>query len=237
METLKDILLPIIALIIAILSLFTDTKQIKGIKGLLDNKFVVILIILIFASSASLILCAIKETKEAKDAKDKLEDIYSNTSEMCHFLSFKLESYGVNKPDIMNLNQIEEVSNANDKRRHIIINLRNTSRKKIVVIYFQKDVDGDKVINALEELNFKLLRGKAKIPNGETNAIYYGNKVDLESIKFVALTLFRAGVQLKGIIPFNSNTGKEYEIQVVHNTELKSKELFDVKKIENFIKK
>ncbi len=244
MEILKNILLPIITFVIAIISLFTNTKQIKGLKGLLNNKSVVILIILIFTSSASLILNSIKETKEANDAKDKLKQISTTTSDgylltkkIYNILEVKLSSYGVKEPEKMTLSQIEEISNANDKRQDIIKNSINTSRKEIVVKYFQKDVDGNKVINAFKELDFQLLKGKAKIPNGETNAIYYGNNVDIESIKLVALTLFRAGVQLKEIIPFISNEGREYEIQIVHTDELKSNENFDVKKIENFIKK
>lgn len=236
MEIFKSILLPIIAFIIAIISLFTDTKQIKGIKELLNNKFVVILIILIFTSSALIILSSIQETKEAKEAKDKMDQINLKTSKMCDILGVNLSSYGVIEPHKMTLNQIEEIGYANDKRQDIIRNSINTSRKKIVVKYFQKDVDGNKVLNALKELDFQLLKGKAKIPNGETNAIYYGNKVDIESIKFVALTLVRAGVQLKEIIPFISNEGRENEIQVVHTDELKSKENFDVRKIENFTK-
>ena len=106
MEILKNILLPIITFVIAIISLFTDTKQIKGLKGLLNNKSVVILIILIFTSSASLILNSIKETKEANDAKDKLKQISTTTSDgylltkkIYNILEVKLSSYGVKEPE------------------------------------------------------------------------------------------------------------------------------------------
>lgn len=189
MEILKNILLPIIAFIIVIISLLIDTRQISGIKGLFNNKLALILIILIFTNSTFMTVSSIQESKESKDAKNKIERIDARTSKIYEIVEAKLSSYGVNEPDKMSLSQIKEINSANDKLQYIIRNSINTSRKDIVVKYFQKDVEGNIVINALKELDFQLLKGKAKIPNGKTNAIYYGNKVDSESIKLVALTL------------------------------------------------
>ena len=118
----------------------------------------------------------------------------------------------------------------------IIININGQNRSKITIKYFPKNVDGEKVINALKELNFKVTEGKPKLPDSPTNALYYGRKVDNESIQLVALTLMRAGVEIKGIFPFrNDNTEKDYMIQVLST--LREDKKYTVESIKAFKKK
>lgn len=76
------------------------------------------------------------------------------------------------------------------------------SRKVVTVQYFPKDVDGEKVESALLELGFTLDKKRAPVPGIPTNSIWYGTRVSIEDVKLVALTLIRAGVQIKAIRPF-----------------------------------
>ena len=76
------------------------------------------------------------------------------------------------------------------------------SRKAVTVQYFPKGVDGNKVESALMELGFILDKKQAPLPGIPTNSIWYGTPVSIEDVKLVALTLIRAGVQIKALRPF-----------------------------------
>ena len=74
-------------------------------------------------------------------------------------------------------------------------------RKRITLEYFPKNVDAGKVKAALSELGFTVTEPKAVVPDVPTNAIWFGSPVSLEDVKLVALTLIRAGVQIRRISP------------------------------------
>jgi hypothetical protein len=76
------------------------------------------------------------------------------------------------------------------------------SRKAVTVQYFPKNVDENKVESALTELGFTLDKKRAPVPGIPTNSIWYGTPVSIEDVKLVALTLIRAGVQIRAIRPF-----------------------------------
>ena len=72
-------------------------------------------------------------------------------------------------------------------------------RRAVTVEYYPKDVDQNKVESALTELGFTLSTPPAIVRNIPTNSIWYGAPVNVEDVKLVALTLIRAGVQIRAI--------------------------------------
>lgn len=76
-----------------------------------------------------------------------------------------------------------------------------SERQRITVQYFPKNVDPDVVEKTLSDLGFTFVK---RVPQqqGATNAIWFGEDVPLSDVKLVALTLVRAGVDVKTIKPF-----------------------------------
>ncbi|MFZ0406755.1 MAG: hypothetical protein WAM11_01400, partial [Cyanobium sp.] len=74
-------------------------------------------------------------------------------------------------------------------------------RQRITVQYFPKGVDLIVIRNTLSSLGFTFMEGASQ-QRGATNAIWLGNDVPISDVKLVALTLVRAGVDLKTIRPF-----------------------------------
>jgi hypothetical protein len=74
-------------------------------------------------------------------------------------------------------------------------------RQRITVQYFPKNVDPIVIRNTLSSLGFTFSEGIPQL-QGATNAIWFGKDVPLSDVKLVALTLVRAGVEVKSIKPF-----------------------------------
>lgn len=228
MEILRFVL-PIFALAIALLSLFTDTKGVSGVHDIFDKPKILSLVILIFLSAVfSVVYAEYKENEhgreiEAKDAKieellDLTKNIDEQLSEGFKAIEATMRRFGVLSPGALSLEETEKVLKADKLRTEIIsASTRKNDRRNIAVQYFPKDVDGDKVIEAMKELDFDMTVGTPKYPNHSTNAIYHGGKVDEESVKLVALTLMRAGVSIQGIFKFENDDNREHLIQVVHS--------------------
>lgn len=87
------------------------------------------------------------------------------------------------------------------------------------------------VKSALLGLDFKFTEGEPGIPDVGTNAIFFGDKVPIEDVKLVALTLIRAGVEIKYIRPFKNSTGRSLLIQVGAGTAYVSKPPLSVEAI------
>lgn len=249
MEIFKYLLIPIITLAIALLSLFTDTKKIKSIKDIPKNTKILFLIgLIVFSSVANIIFTVTEKTEFDRTIKQRNKNIEESNITIQFlrkkFLIFdeKLDSnfenlfktlsdYGLKDPKKTSLDKINKIIQANKLRDEIISKTVNNNRKNIEIRYFPKDVDGEKVISALKELDFNITTGVAKIPNGQTNAIYYGSNVNEESLKLVILTLYRAGVLINGAFTFQNNKGKENQIQVVHSQKVTKNSKLEVEKL------
>jgi len=48
------------------------------------------------------------------------------------------------------------------------------------------------------------ISGRPNLPHTPTNAIWFGEDIDIDSVKLVAYTLIRAGIEIKVINPFQS---------------------------------
>jgi hypothetical protein len=73
---------------------------------------------------------------------------------------------------------------------------------------FVKGLDGDKVDQALRELGYAIDRPTARLPETETNTLWYGRAVPDEDIRVVALALMRAGVKLREVAPIQDTVAK-----------------------------
>jgi hypothetical protein len=87
-------------------------------------------------------------------------------------------------------------------------------RQSITVQYFPKDVDPEIVRVRLQDLGFTLTTPRSDLNEIPTNAIWYGEEVDIESVKAIAYTLIGAGVDIKMIRQLNNSQGREQVIQV-----------------------
>lgn len=90
------------------------------------------------------------------------------------------------------------------------------SRKDVVIRYYVKEKDEDKVFS-LRQLGFYIHeRPTSEAYQGlPTNALYYGNEVNIEDLKMVAYTLLRKGVELRLIEPSKfSNDWKARSIEI-----------------------
>lgn len=91
--------------------------------------------------------------------------------------------------------------NANQALQQAMPRAGRERRKAVTVEYFPKNVDENKVEAALAELGFSLRKPPPVVHAIPTNAVWFGLPVAVEDVKLVALTLIRAGVQIRAIRP------------------------------------
>jgi hypothetical protein len=75
-----------------------------------------------------------------------------------------------------------------------------------IIEYFAKDNEGDGVTKALRDAGLDVIKLPGQLP-GPTNSIWAGDHVTMAEVKPVALTLLRAGVQLKAVRHFRDGSG------------------------------
>ncbi len=137
-----------------------------------------------------------RQTLEAENARRQAED---RTKEL--LLQFGWQSDRV-ATAAAGGSSVDQSLKANQAIQQAAARAPAASRGNVVVQYFPKNVDGNRVEAALTELGFRLDRRSALVPALPTNSIWYGTPVALEDVKLVALTLIRAGVQIRAIRPF-----------------------------------
>lgn len=87
----------------------------------------------------------------------------------------------------------------------------------LIVKYYPKDLDGNKVRSALKEFGFRnVLEEKPRIEDIPVDDIVFGDQVPPESAKIVAYVLIRAGVEIKGLHKSNLASNAKI-IQVIAN--------------------
>jgi len=105
-------------------------------------------------------------------------------------------------------------------------------RGAITIQYFPKDVDQKKVGEVLRALGFRLESRSPQVTDLPTNAIWFGENVELEEVKLVALTLMRAGIQIRAIERFKEPSGRKASlIQVGASRFVADDSVFTVEKL------
>lgn len=210
----ENFVMPILAFVIGIFSLFTNLKNKK--KRWLSY------ILIVFLLSACIFDVVFKTNNNRRSeeelswSKDRIKELITilstfrqETNTTLSNLSKLLISYGwaAEKLNEGTIENIQQSLLANNERNNLTSSQDNLRRNKITIQYFPKDVDKDRVEIALKELGFRLAEGSTRVPNIATNAIWFGTNVKTEDVKLVAYTLIRAGIRIKIIRPFRNPHG------------------------------
>jgi hypothetical protein len=143
-----------------------------------------------------------KARKEAEAARDEARQAERVAKERTEAL---LAQFGWNDEKLTtaaaNQYAVSQSLYANQALQQAVPRAGRDKRKAVIVEYFPKNVDENKVEAALTELGFTLRKPAAIVQRIPTNAIWFGSPVDIEDVKLVALTLIRAGVQIRSIKP------------------------------------
>lgn len=225
-----DFLIPIIALIVSVVSLFTDINNPKG------RKAAGFLILLLLGACGLQIMNNFEKQEESKWQKTQITNLSKalsrfeiNTGSSFEEIKSILQSFGSTN-DNPTINFVKESLKADRLREQLIESTDNSSRKKITVQYFPKNVDRQIVEGALRELNFNYITGESAL-SIPTNAIWFGNDVPIEDVKLVAYTLIRAGVEIRAIRPFYTGNRNRL-IQVGSGTAYQSRDPLSVDEIQ-----
>ena len=209
-----NIILPILALFAGVISLFTDIEKPKG------KIMAGILVSLLSITCGFQMKAHLKAEEEGKWQKEQISNLIitlrnfeSNTYKFFDEIKPKLESFGVTD-DNPSFSIIQQSLEADKVRTQLSISTDSIIREKITVQYFPKNVDERIVEDSLRELSFDFKTGNPGLPDVPTNAIFFGDSVPIEAVKLVALTLIRAGVEIKYIRSFRDSTGRSSLIQV-----------------------
>jgi hypothetical protein len=122
-----------------------------------------------------------------------------------------LRSWGVQPETVERIQQSREADQA---RSQLLIETKaGNAQQQTSVLYFPKDVDGPKVVAALEQGGFSVVQQSRGERNQiATNSVWVGDAVaddpaKFVRAKFVALTLIRAGVEIKAVKRLRDGTG------------------------------
>ncbi len=146
---------------------------------------------------------ALKQLGNAAMERDKLLNLLGNVDSTVKDSNVFLYKYfsdkGASTTNLQKVYQLNlDASLAADNQLFEYSKLSYPLKSRIW--YFKKPGDVgfnlSKIIPILEERGFKVEEKKAQLRNLETNALFYGNSVPDQNVKFVALLLIRAGVEI-----------------------------------------
>jgi len=204
----EHLIIPIVALIIGVISLFTDPKKRKWISLLLS--------LLVVSCGLEVYFKTTNQRKAEKEIawnrkwmEELIKNLNSFRSEVAQGfdkVDSLLGSFGYLKERIpgVTVTEVEQSFKANKERVLMASRLPSARAREITVEYFPKDFDPEVVRDALQELGFRLVVRQAILPDIPTNSIWFGSLVSIEDVKLVAYTLIRAGVKIKAIRPFRT---------------------------------
>jgi len=246
---LHNVILPLIGLIGGLLSLYIDPQKDKA------KAWMVIFVMLISAGATGFsgTLDDQKSDASAKEAKQqisslteislnqarRLGDVQSDVGTVKSGILVLLKERGLSITEGITAEQIQRSDQAEAARAPLVpqqLAANQALARPPVVQYFPKDFDGDVVQQALKAGGFEFIPGNSKNKLA-TNAIWVGDSVTLDNIKFVALTLVRAGVQLRSIRRFHDGGGKKANrIEIGADPELASTPVLSVEQIQSLTK-
>lgn len=238
--SLDSLLLPCLTFLAAMITIISDPKK-------TEKKAIFISLILIFSISTILTISSnisnYNETKNAKAAEKKAQEELrakvDTTNSLLSVLYEKLLGQGWNSDQLTTAKyeRLLQSARANREYQNVINKLDDATlvrRKSIRLEYFPKDIDGKIVSNNIEKLGFSTIIRPAKIPDLPSNAIWFGNEVEIEDVKQLAYVLIQAGVEIKSVRLFRNPEGvKSKLIQIgADRTQIKDSPL-TVEQIKN----
>ena len=213
------ILPPLLALLAGVLTIFIDEIIDKSNK-IARRSMITVFASILLISCGFTIYTNYKEgvTAEIRERRidsllTTLKEFRSETSKGIAGVIHSMKNWGSLRsqysPEL-----IESALAAESEREKIISQRETVPAQQTTIRYYPKNVDKNKIRNALQVSGFNFEDGTPSLPNDETNAIWFGKNVSLDDVKFVAYTLIRAGVEVKTIKPFSSLNRKQNTIEI-----------------------
>lgn len=216
---MKSVFLPILMLAVGATSLFFDRKdpKLRWLLWTLGGLLILTCVVQIYTNGSE---------RAAKDAEiswnrkhimqltELLSVFRSEAGQQFEDMRTLLLGFGWGADRVPESTIVEQSLQADEQRSKLAAHSDVAPRGAVTVQYFPKDVDGPVVEGALADLGFRVVRGRSLVEHAPTNAIWFGSKIRIEDVKLVALTLIRAGVEIKIIRPFRDQGRKRELIQV-----------------------
>lgn len=212
------IVLPILAMISGIASLFIDSQdsRFRWSKPFLLTLIILTALATIFFGYQNQVESRKKELENANEIKALREENKTLRQEIRdtpeRTVRLLLFGYTNQSISLATREQVVQSEQANIQLKSAQKTERQEieRRKLVTVQYFPKNVDPEVIRLTLEQLGFNLQIKQPKVLDIPTNALWFGSNVNLEDVKLVAYTLIRAGVKIKTIKPFRGNPGEPW---------------------------
>ena len=237
MRMLRNMVLPLISLVSGIVCLYIDPRKDRG-------KAWIVIVVLSASALATGIYGyidnrdnALQVAAAAKKADDQL-NLAKSTQQEVDLLLLLLQRQGIltatSRSEISPA-QVQRSFEADVARRQEMgVKVQNPSTQRSIIEYFTRDLDKAVVTKALQESGLEFRKTPARITDDPTNSIWVGNAVPLSDVKFVALTLLRAGVQLRAVRRFHDSSGpKAHLIEIGADRDMDNAPVLTVEQIQN----
>lgn len=234
--SLEIVALPFLAMLIGLISLFMENQK-QHKKALVS-----LVVIALIATCGLGINANIEAAEESEDQKLAIASLDSknaqlittisefkfNTESSLSALLSKLDGWLVD-PQNTSVDAIKTSVMANqsiEKDQLGFVFNNNTEIK-----YYVKQVDKQKVWNTLRGKGISVTKGEATLKDEKTNAIWFGGQVSLAEVKYVALTLMRAGISIQTIKPFSGQGRKVNAIEIGHDKAFSDANVLSVQQV------
>lgn len=210
---------PVLALIIGLISLM------MGGEGKYQKLLTSLLVLALIAVCYLGVTSNLATSQETQEQKSIATTLLGQNSQLTKLLTDFKQDTGFSLESII------------DKLNHWLINPANTStailkesvlanqsmeiystgiptNTKTEIKYYVKEIDNSTVLDALIEKGLQVTRGKATLDQDITNAIWFGENVSIQEVKYVAMVLIRAGVEIKTIKPYSGERRKVHTIEI-----------------------
>lgn len=163
--------------------------------------------------------------KEITSKTNELRDLSERTSKLKKW-GWLPETIAKADQSVSADHEFEAIKSATDTPENL------ERRRKLTIEYFFKDVDPDRVWEALGELGFtRPAQPSPALGKTPTNAVWFGRSVQRDDVKLVAYALIRAGIQIRAIRPFLVSEGRDSLIQVGGRPLAVDQEVWSVERI------
>jgi hypothetical protein len=131
-----------------------------------------------------------------------------------------MKTYGLSIDRIINLPAKEIIIKNSVAANDVIKKLTNnyTPNDQVIIRYYYKTIDDEKIILSLKSLgySFEKKNPTENMTSQKTNCIWCGRYVSVKDCKIIALSLIRAGIEIKAIRTFkNSLTDPTYKSKFI----------------------
>ncbi len=244
---IRNILLPLIGLLSGLAGLYIDPKT--------DRARAWVVIAFLCASAIATGIYGREDQRDAETADERAKEVWSTSKETKQDVSGMKQDVSGTKQEVDQLIQLLKpqgiLSAASDsqisparvqlsyeadvaRREELQLMAQNRPAQPSTIEYFTRELDKDIVTKALQEGGLQYKEAKAKISDDPTNSVWVGEGVPLSDIKFVALTLLRAGVQLRSVRQFKDPKGaKAHLIEIGADRAMDHADILTVEKVQS----